>query len=518
MTENRRIFFNVVATYGRSLYAMVCGLFTARWVLMALGTEDFGLYGVVGGLASFVMFISYILQGATSRFYAFNIGKAQKANALDEGVEECRKWFNTSLAIHAVVPAILVTLLYFVGDWGVVNFLKIPDARVLACRWVLVLTCVSCYANMVNVPMIGMFVAKQYIAELTIYNFFTTTFNVLFVYYMVSHRGDWLTRYAIWTCILSVVPQIIIGVRAIIIFPECRLNFRYWGNVQRIKEMANYAGWNLLEGLATSAQGQGNAILVNKYFGPVLNASFAVATSVNVHCCTLVSAMRSAFIPALTTACGSGDLVKMRRMAMQSCKFASVLSLIFMVPLSLELTKIVELWLKVPPPNVVGLCWCMMVASLLENIGMGHSIAINALGRVAKFQLISGVIKLLVVPLAWMLLVAGMNVYAVGISFVGVMVAFSLSRAWLARSLASLSIVVWIKSVILPVVGLSTIAIGVGIGIQFVMPPSLARVFVTGGISELLILSLAWFLVLDDVERDFLATRFPMLNRWRCRI
>ena len=50
MTANRRIFLNIVATYGRSLYALVCGLYISRWVLAALGKTDFGLYGVVGGM------------------------------------------------------------------------------------------------------------------------------------------------------------------------------------------------------------------------------------------------------------------------------------------------------------------------------------------------------------------------------------------------------------------------------------------------------------------------------------
>ena len=50
MSPNRRILLNIVATYGRSLYALVCGLFISRWVLAALGKTDFGLYGVVGGM------------------------------------------------------------------------------------------------------------------------------------------------------------------------------------------------------------------------------------------------------------------------------------------------------------------------------------------------------------------------------------------------------------------------------------------------------------------------------------
>ena len=50
MTANRRIFLNIIATYGRSLFALVCGLFISRWVLAALGKTDFGLYGVAGGM------------------------------------------------------------------------------------------------------------------------------------------------------------------------------------------------------------------------------------------------------------------------------------------------------------------------------------------------------------------------------------------------------------------------------------------------------------------------------------
>ena len=55
MSPNRRIFLNIIATYGRSLYALVCGLFISRWVLAALGKTDFGLYGLVGGMTVIVM-------------------------------------------------------------------------------------------------------------------------------------------------------------------------------------------------------------------------------------------------------------------------------------------------------------------------------------------------------------------------------------------------------------------------------------------------------------------------------
>mgnify|MGYP003302429131 CR=1 FL=1 len=50
MSPNRRIFLNIIAAYGRSLYALVCGLFISRWVLAAAEKSEFGVCGVVGGM------------------------------------------------------------------------------------------------------------------------------------------------------------------------------------------------------------------------------------------------------------------------------------------------------------------------------------------------------------------------------------------------------------------------------------------------------------------------------------
>ena len=43
------LFLNIIAAYGRSQYALVCGLFVGRWVLAAAGKSEFGVCGVFGG-------------------------------------------------------------------------------------------------------------------------------------------------------------------------------------------------------------------------------------------------------------------------------------------------------------------------------------------------------------------------------------------------------------------------------------------------------------------------------------
>ena len=104
MPPNRRIFLNIVATYGRSLYALTIGLFTARWVLMSLGQVDYSLVGVVGGLTAFVSFLNSLMAGAVGRFYAFAVGQASVSASEETGIVECRRLFRQVVS-HGVVFA-----------------------------------------------------------------------------------------------------------------------------------------------------------------------------------------------------------------------------------------------------------------------------------------------------------------------------------------------------------------------------------------------------------------------------
>ena len=251
MSPNRRILLNIVATYGRSLFGLACGLFSARWVLEALGKEDFGLYGVVGALTIFIAFLNMMLSGALGRYYAFSIGEANRAThegRAADGLENCRRWFNTALSIHTVVPVALMLIGYPIGEWAVRNFLTIPADRLDTCVWVFRLACISSFVGMINVPFTAMYTAKQYIAELTIYSFAQTAANTAFFYFMATHPGAWLMKYAIWMCVVAIAPEIIITLRAFIIFRECRINLAYWWDLARFKQLGSYALWQMFGG------------------------------------------------------------------------------------------------------------------------------------------------------------------------------------------------------------------------------------------------------------------------------
>ena len=477
------------------------------------GTRS-GLYGVVGGLTVFITFFNGLLSGAVSRFYAFEIGRSQSAANPETALEECRKWFNTALLIHTIVPVGCLLAGYPIGVWAIHNFLAIPPDRTTACIWVFRFVCASCFVAMLNVPFQAMYTAKQYIAELTVYGVVTSTLQACFLYYIASHPSDWLVSYSAWTCFIAIVPQIAICLRALAVFPECRINLPYCWSGTRIRQLFSFAGWHAFGAFGAMLRGQGMAILVNKYFGARVNAAMSVANTVNGQSTSLVSAMQGAFTPAIVQACGFGDEDLMRRMAYRACKFGMLLALIFILPLAIEIDNVMRLWLKTPPPYTAGLCFCMLIQVLFDKSTIGHMIAVNAKGRIASYQLMLGGLLILTLPLAWIFVSVGMGVYSVGYALVIMTVFSAWGRTWFARSLVGMSLRYWLYNIILPVLAVTIVSAIFASLTRVLMQPSFVRLCVTTIASEFLFLPLSWLYVLDDNERNFVMRK---IKKSKCR-
>ena len=513
--NNRRILLNAAATYGRSLYALLCGLLTSRWVLSALGQDDFGLYGVVGGLIIFISFINTLLSWATSRFYAFVEGKAISSAFVegirDDDLEECRMWFSSAVVLHSVVPVLLVTIGYPIGMRAVECWLSIPFDRLDACKWVFRFACLSSFFGMINVPFQAMYTAKQRIAELTIYSFVQTTVNLLFVWYMFSHPGEWLVRYALWMCVISIFPQLIICARALKVFPECRFRVKYAFNWSRLAQLSSFALWQAFGGLGAILRNQGIQILINKYFDPAHNASMSIANQVSVHSQTLASSMQGAFSPAITNECGAGKYDEMRKLAYRTCKFGMVLALIFVIPLFNEMQAVLTVWLGNPPPQAVEICRCVLLMSIIDKSTSGHMLAVGAAGKIAAYQFFLGGTLILTLPMAWCFVVMDYGFVSVGYAMVLTMIVCTLGRVWFARTLVGMSARYWLGRIMFPIAVMSVIVFISGYSVQFVMPSCFTRICVTTVICETLFFPLTWLLVLDVAERRFVVSKAKRL-------
>ena len=501
MTPNRRIFLNIVATYGRSLYAMACGIFTSRWVLMSLGEVDYGLYGVVGGLICFVSFVNGLLSSAVGRFYAFSVGEAKNAATPEAGIEECRKWFNTALMLHSIVPVVLVAIGYPCGEWAVRHFLTIPSDRVEMCVWVWRFACVSGFVSMVNVPFQAMYTAKQEIAELTIYSVLATTANVAFLGYMVTHPGVWLVRYAFGMMLIAVIPQLVICAMAFRSFPECRVRPKYFFDAERLKKILAFAGCRFVRVVSQVAASQGTAVSVNMMLGPVKNATLAIGNSVLSHVSTFSLAIMNAFSPAITNAAGEGDLVKMRQLAFRVCLFDPLMALVFAIPLILEMDEVLLIWLKTPPAGLGVFCVCAIIANVVRFTTEGCWMSVHALGRIGRLESVGSLCDFLSFFLAAFLMFLGFDVLGVGLALVLSSILLDGVHLWYGRKIGGLSVRLWIRRVAIPLLSVTSLSSLPGFFVCRLFQPSFLRVILTTIAVEVVLLPLVWFLVLRKDER-----------------
>ena len=106
ISENsKRVAKNTVLLYFRMFVTMLVGLYTSRVILNALGQDDFGIYGAVGGVVAMFSILTGAIAGAISRFLTFELGKSSD--------DRLGAVFSTAMAIEGevLVGAAMVSLI-----------------------------------------------------------------------------------------------------------------------------------------------------------------------------------------------------------------------------------------------------------------------------------------------------------------------------------------------------------------------------------------------------------------------
>ena len=142
--NNKRIAKNAIMLYLRMFLTMVVGLYTSRVVLQTLGVEDYGIYGVVGGIVAMMGFLNASMSGATSRFLTFELGKGDKVRLANT--------FSSALIVHIIIATIVFVVAETVGLWFLCNKLVIPEGRMVAAHWVYQLSMLSARLSITQVP------------------------------------------------------------------------------------------------------------------------------------------------------------------------------------------------------------------------------------------------------------------------------------------------------------------------------------------------------------------------------
>lgn len=472
---------------------------------MSLGAEGYGLLGLIAGLMVFVSFFNKLLGKAVGRFYAYSIGL--EASSGNNAEDECRHWFNTALLIHTVVPCVLLMVGYPVGVYVVEHILVVPVQYSTDAIWLLRFTCIATFIGMITVPQNAMYMAKQYIAELTVYSLATTMLNVLILYWMVTHNGRWLVWLSGIYCLEQIVVPLILAIRAHIVFPECRIVPSYLFDFKRLKKVFVFAGWQAIGMVTSITKTQGEAVLVNRFFGTKMNASISVATSLSGRLLTFSNEIQAAFQPAIVTAYGAGNLAYLRSLSHKCDKFCSLMMLFFAVPVCVEIDLLLKLWLKNPPLSTASLCYAVVILQVVDKSSVGEEEVIQATGRQGLLKIINAVTFIGIVPVVWICFRMGLGIGSivnVNLLFGGL---FAFARVLIARREVNFSIHQWLKGVFMPICTIALAGIVCSLPSRCFLPESYWRLAVTGVSGCVPMLWATWMFLLSKDEREIIGNK-----------
>lgn len=496
LTGNNLIIVNTLATYVRILLVAGLMLFSTRWVLQALGKEDFGLYTVVGGLIVFVTFVRTVTAGSSQRFFAYAIGQGNS--------EEVKRWFNLSFSLHLVFALFIIGVGVPLGNFFIDHVLHISPDRLDASRIVYYLSLLGAVFTAVTTPGYAILIAKQRIFEIALWE---TLRGFLFfgvAFYLLRTSGDLLVKFALGMVACAALINVIQYARARMLFPECSLNLKYWIDREKLRKLLGYSWWFTFAALCSMARSQGVAVFINIFNGVAANAAYGIANQVSGQASTISTALYGAIAPEMASSEGRGDRNRVVMLSLRASKFVSILTLFWLIPLFAELDYILKLWLINVPEHTATFCRIILIAELLNKMTLGQMGAMHATGRIAEFEGTMGILYLLALPLVGGALWFGLipEIALVGLIIIGILVAAG--RLYWIRKLMNVSFSQWLKEVFLKSLLIAIPSILIALLLQDGFEPSFFRLCLLSGATTTGTLAACYLYGLNEKELAFI--------------
>ena len=491
--NRKRIVRNMLMLYLRMLFNVVVSLIISRLILNALGVEDFGIYNVVGAVVILFTFLNSAMASSTQRFLTFEIGRGN--------TERLQRVFSTSILIHALIAAIILILAETVGLWLFYSKMIIPEGRMTAAMWVYQLSVLSSLVTIMSVPYNSAIIAREkmnvfaYISMLEM----SLRLPVVAVLYFVSF--DRLITYAALLFALSLLIRVIYMVYCRRNIAETRYVF-VWDKALFV-EMSHFAGWSLFGNLAYMGYTQGVNILLNIFFGPVVNAARAIAVQVQGTMINFCNSFQTALNPQITKSFAAGDKQYMDTLALGSSKYSFLLLLFLSLPIMIETEQVLRLWLKIVPDYTVSFLRITLLVTMVDVLANPLITVAQATGRIRNYQLIVGGVLLMIVPLSYLALKLGGAPESVFVVHLLVAVVAQTLRLGLLRDLAGMSVGGYLRRVVVPIVCVSLLSAALPLAVYHGMEESLCRLVCVVIVSCLSVLVFSYAAGLDKREKQF---------------
>lgn len=396
-TSNKRIAKNTLIVYVRLFIVTVVGLITSRFVLQALGVSDYGLYNVVGGVIALFAVIAGSMSSTTIRFLNIEIGKPDG---------DPNKIFNICQITHIAFAVLVLILAETVGLFYIYNYLNVAPGKETDAMFVFQVSTIVACIGITNVPYQSVFIAKEKFTHIAIIDILNSLIKLGLIIMLLYYKGNALRMYAIIMSASTFVSFVAYHYLCFRYWPEL-VRWNFFRKFSSYRELLIYNNYILLSSVALIGRSQGSNILINYFFGTVVNGAYAIARTVESFVVSFMVNFDTAAAPQITQNVGRGNLEQASSIACRSCRMCQLLSLLVVFPLYVEMECVLQLWLGTVPEYSVSFCRVMLIAVYLASTGGGFLRLKDAMGKIKWFMLLHSFWYLSSLPIGYVLLKFG---------------------------------------------------------------------------------------------------------------
>lgn len=373
---------------------MVVGLYTGRIVLSALGVVDYGVYSVVGGVIATLSFFSNALAAASSRYIVYDLGVGD--------VSALKKTVSNIMTVHLTLALAVLLIAETIGIWFVKTQLVIPVERLSVALWVFQFSVFSFILSILSAPFNGMLMAHERLTVYAVVNMINLLLKLAIAFAVMYMPFDKLLLYAILLFCVDVGNRIFYGVYCSSQFEEARGGLSF--NKLQYRKILSFTGWMCVGNVATMCSNQGLNILLNMFFGPVVNAAYGLAVMVIGQATSFGLQLQVATRPQVIKSYADKDYGRTKSVMYTGAKFSFYIVLAIALPAMLEIHQFLQWWLTEVPQWTVHFVITFLCIALIQIMGVSMYNGALATGRVRSYQTIHSVVMVLFLPTAYMFL------------------------------------------------------------------------------------------------------------------
>lgn len=502
-TNNKRIAKNTMLLYFRMLLTMGVSLYTSRVVLEVLGVEDFGVYNVVGSVVVMFSYLNSAMTASTQRFLNFAMGEGDSI--------KLKNIFSMSVNIHILFALLILVFSETIGLWLLCNKVSIPESSRETITYVYQFSIATALINVLSMPYNAVIIANERMKAFAYISLVEVLLKLGIAFSLFMIDDNRLVFYSAMMFFLSFAMRIIYTLYCKSNFEES--HFHLLWNKNLFKEMFSFAGWNFFGATAGVVSNQGVNLLLNIFFGPVVNAARAIAVQIQGAVLSFVTNFMTAVNPQIVKSYASGNIDYTINLMTISSKYSFILLYIITYPIYYATDLILSLWLVEVPKNAIEFTRLILIYSYTLALTYSINMASQATGNIKTFQICEGFILLLTFPVSYFFLKLGYSqntVFYVLILFS--IIAFVCKLVVLNRclsfSLNGFLMKVLFRSIL--VFGLNLFLLNYVVGGVVVV--SLINKLLLFAISFFVMLISIYFILIDKSERSFISNKLKNRN------